>query len=151
MKAGTNGLASFRILARCFAFTHQQGKFGTHRDLYFWPKTLCFSCINHRWGLGPIETSISRANHAVLSVKKHRWDLGPIETCNSNPKVAVLYAKTTDERWDPWRLVILMLITLFCIHKTTGEVWDSWRLVILVLKSLFCMQKPQMRAGSHRD
>ena len=34
------------------------------------------------------------------------WGLGPIETCNSGPKVAVLHAKTTDEGWDPWSLVI---------------------------------------------
>ena len=32
--------------------------------------------------------------------------------------------KTTDEGWDPWRLEILVLITLFCMHETTGEVWD---------------------------
>ena len=50
--------------------------------------------------------------------------MGPIETCNSGPKVAVLHAKTTDEGWDPWRLVILMLIALFHMHKTTAEVWD---------------------------
>ena len=49
--------------------------------------------------------------------------------------------KTTDEGWDSWRLVILVLITLFCMYKTTGEVWDPLRLVILVQKSLFCMHK----------
>ena len=37
------------------------------------------------------------------------------------------------------------------MHKTTGKVWDRWRLVFLALKSMFCMQKPQMRAGHHRD
>ena len=31
---------------------------------------------------------------------------------------------TTDEAWDQWRLVILVLITLFCMHKTTGEILD---------------------------
>ena len=31
--------------------------------------------------------------------------------------------KNTDEGWDPERLVILVLITLFCMHKTTSEVW----------------------------
>ena len=50
-----------------------------------------------------------------------------METSNSYPKVAVLHAKTTDEGWDPERLAIL------------------------VLKSLFCMQKPETKAGSHRD
>ena len=64
-----------------------------------------------------------------------------IETCNSSPKVAVLHAKTANEGSDTKRLVILMLITLFCMHKTTGEVWDPWRLVILVLIMLFFMHK----------
>ena len=50
--------------------------------------------------------------------------MGTIETFNSGPKVAVLHAKATNEGWDPWRLEILVLITLFCMHKTTGEVWD---------------------------
>ena len=45
-----------------------------------------------------------------------------IETCNSGPEVAVLHAKTTDEGWDPYRLVFLVLITLFFKHKMTGEV-----------------------------
>ena len=62
-------------------------------------------------------------------------------TCNSGPKVVVLHAKITNESWDPWRLVILMLITLFCRNKTTGEVWDPWRLVILVLITLFFLHK----------
>ena len=104
--------------------------------------------------------------------------MGPIETnnfdANSDPKVAVLHAKTTDKGWDPQRLVILMLISLFYMHKTTAEVWDPWRLVFLLLITLFCMhktigkvldieiwnsdpkvtlfkQQPQMRAGTHRD
>ena len=63
-----------------------------------------------------------------------------MQTCNSVPNVAVLHAKITDEGWDPYRLVILMLITLFCMHQTTGEVWDPWRLVILVLMTLFRLQ-----------
>ena len=33
--------------------------------------------------------------------------------------------KNTDEGWNPYRLVILVQITLFCMHKTTGYVWDS--------------------------
>ena len=32
---------------------------------------------------------------------------------------------TTDECWDPWRLEILLLITLFFMHEMTGEVWDQ--------------------------
>ena len=114
---------------------------GTHGDLQFWSKSRCFTCKNHWWGLGPMETSYSGANHAVLHVKIDRWGLWPIETCNSVPKVAVLHANTADEGWNPWRLVILKLIKLFCMRKTIGEVWDQWRIVILVLKSLFRMQK----------
>ena len=30
--------------------------------------------------------------------------------------------KTTDEGWNPYRLVILVQITLFFKHKTTGKV-----------------------------
>ena len=47
----------------------------------------------------------------------------PIETCNSGPKVAVLHAKATNEGWGPYRLVFLMLKSLFCMHKTTDESW----------------------------
>ena len=60
-----------------------------------------------------------------------------METRHSGPKVAVLHPKTTDEGWDPKRLVILMLITLFCMHKTTGEVRDPYKLAILLQKALF--------------
>ena len=83
---------------------------------------------NDRWGLGPIETCTSGSKVAVFNAKNHGWGLGPIETCNSGSKVAVLHTKTTNEGCDKWRLVILMLFTLFCMHKTTGEVWDPWRL-----------------------
>ena len=82
---------------------------------------------NDRWGLGLIETTNSGHNGDVVSVQNHRGGLGLIETYNSGAKGAVLNA------------------------KTIGEVWDLYRLVILVLKSLFCMQKPQMRAGTYRD
>ena len=71
-----------------------------------------------------METSNSDANHAVLHAQKDRWCLGPIEICYSSPKVAVLIAKTTDKGWDPERQVILVLITMYCMHKTTGDVWD---------------------------
>ena len=50
--------------------------------------------------------------------------MGPIESFNSAPEVSVLHAKTTDEGWDPLKLVIPMLGMLFCMHKTRGEVWD---------------------------
>ena len=79
--------------------------------------------------------------HAVLHSQINRRSLAITDTCNSDQKVAVFQAKTTDEGWDPWRLVFLMLIRLFCMHKATGEVWDPWRLVILVLITLFSMHK----------
>ena len=51
--------------------------------------------------MGPVETSDSDANHAVLHAQNDRRGLGPIETCNSAPKVAVLNAKSTDKGWKP--------------------------------------------------
>ena len=90
---------------------------GTHRDLLFGSKRRCFAWKNHRWGLGPIETSNSFAKDAVFREQNDRWCLGPIDICYSCQKVAVLHPKTTREGWDPWRLVILMLITLFCMKK----------------------------------
>ena len=114
---------------------------GTHRDLLFGSKSRCFASKNHTWGLGPMETSDSDANHAVLHVQNdwwglepiqsfyscakdavmcaqnHRWDLGPIQTCKSGHKVAVLNAKTTDKGWDPYRLVILVQIAPFTSTK----------------------------------
>ena len=98
-----------------------------------------------------MEISNSSANCAVSLAQINRRSPGPIESCNSDPKGAVVHVKTTDEDWDPWRLVIVVLIALFRLHKSTGEVWDPQRLVFLIQKSLFCMQKPQMRAGTHRD
>ena len=149
---------------------------GTHRDLLFGSKSRCFACKNHRWGLGPIETSNSDARHAVLHAENHRWGLGPIETCYSGPEVAVLHAETIDGVSSPMqRLVILVLKSLFCIHKTTDEGWNPCELFILVAnhavlyaqkdrwglgpietcnsgpKALFGMQKTQTRAETHRD
>ena len=71
-----------------------------------------------------METSNSCANRAVSHAQITRRSLGPVETCISDPKGAVLHAKTTDESWDTWRLVILVLIALFLMHKSLGEVWD---------------------------
>ena len=87
-------------------------------------KVATLNAHNHRSGLGPKETSISDANHTALHAQNDRSCLGPIESCYFGPKVAVLHPKTTDEGWYPWRLVILMLGTPFCIHKMTGDVWD---------------------------
>ena len=51
--------------------------------------------------LGPIETSYSDANRAVLHVQNDWWGLGPIDIRYSDTKLAVLHAKTTDEGWVP--------------------------------------------------
>ena len=50
---------------------------------------------------GPIETSNSDANDAVLRAQNDRWGLGPIGIRYSGTKLAVLHAKTTDEGWNP--------------------------------------------------
>ena len=71
-----------------------------------------------------METSDSDANRAVLHAQNDRSCLGPIETCYSGPEGAVLHPKTRDKGWDPYREVILLLITLYCMHTTTGDVWD---------------------------
>ena len=89
-----------------------------------------------------METSNTDVNLVVLHAHNDRWGLGPIETINSGHNDAVVNAKrTTDEGWDPYRLVIMMLISLFCMHTTTGEIRDPWRLVILALIMRFSKQK----------
>ena len=120
----------------------------------------------------PIEPSISGANHAVVHAQTDKSCLGPIETCYSGPEDAVLHGKTTggvlnqqrlglkslfcmnkttDEGWNQYSLFILVLSSQLCVLKTTDEGWDPYRLEILVLNVRFSMQKPQMRAGRHRD
>ena len=123
---------------------------GTHRDLLIRSKSRCFASKNQTWGLGPIKSSNSDANHAVFHAQNDRWCLGPIEICYSGPKLPVLHAKATGEGWNQYSLFILVLSSQLCVLKTTDEVWDPQRLVILLQKSLFCMQKSQRRAGTHR-
>ena len=43
--------------------------------------------------------------------------------------------------WDPQRLVILVLKSLFCMHKTTGEGCDPYSVDILVLNTLLNVLK----------
>ena len=43
--------------------------------------------------MGPTETSISVAKNAVLNTLNHRRGLGPIETGNFGTKDVVLFAK----------------------------------------------------------
>ena len=65
----------------------------------------------------------------------------PIETCYSGPEVAVLHAKTTVGFFDPQRLIILVLKSLFRMHKTTGEGCNQFSLFILVLSTQLCALK----------
>ena len=90
---------------------------------------------------------MSDAKHAVVQAQNDRWGLVPIETCNSVPKVAVLHAKTTDEGWDPQRLVILVLKFRFCMHRMRGDVWYPLRLVILVQSRCFACKNYRWRLG----
>ena len=124
---------------------------GTLRDLLFGSKSRCFECKIHRKGLGPIATSNSVANHAVLHAQNDRGCLGPIEICYSGPKVAVLHPKTTPEGWDPWRLVILMLITLFCKQKPLKWAGTNMDLIFWCKSGRFDCIKGQVRSGTHRD
>ena len=150
-RGGTHRDRLFGCKSRYIACTKRHIMSGAHIDLLFGSKSRCFASKSHTWGLGPIETSNSDVNPAVLQAQKDRWGLGPIETCNSGPKIDVLHEKNRDKGWDPWREVIRMQISLYCMHKTTYNVWDTYRFVIRVQKSLFYTQKPQMRAGTHRD
>ena len=72
-----------------------------------------------------MDTSNSDANHDILHAQNDKWGLGPIDIRYSGPKLDGLLARTTDEGWNPERLVILMLGTLFCMQKITSEVWYS--------------------------
>ena len=60
-----------------------------------------------------METNNSGASYAVLHSQFNRRSVGPIETCISDPKVAVFRAKTTNEVWNPQRVVIQMLKSQF--------------------------------------
>ena len=64
-----------------------------------------------------METSNSGANHDVLHAQNHKWGLGPTETSNSDAKAQYWMQKTIGEVWDPWRSVILGLKALFCMQK----------------------------------
>ena len=86
-----------------------------------------------------IETSNSVAKVAVFHAQNDSFCLGLLESCYSGPKVAVLHAKNTHEGWDAWRLIILMLSTLFSMHKTTGESCNQYSLFILVLSTQLCV------------
>ena len=84
----------------------------THGDYNSDAQVAVLNAQNHRRRLVPIDKRHSGSKQTGLHSQINRRYLGPIETCNSDPKVAVLHEKTSNEGWDPWRLVILMLITL---------------------------------------
>ena len=149
----------------CFACTKLQVISGTHRDLLFWSKSRCFASKNHRWGLEPIETSISDARHAVLLAQNHRWGQGPIETCNSGPTVvllnaqnhrsgqgsietsnsganhAVFHAQNDSLCPGPIETCYSGLIVSVFHPKTTDEDWNPYRLEILMLGTPFWKHK----------
>ena len=101
MRAGAHWDLSFWCKSRCFACIKWKVRSGTHRDLLIRCKSRGFACKIRREGLGPIETSDSNVNHAVLHAQNDRWGLGPIEIRYSGTKLDVLFAKTTDEGWNP--------------------------------------------------
>ena len=49
---------------------------------------------------------------------KTTGEMGPLETSNSGANHAVLQAQTTGEVWDQYRIVILIHKALFCMEKT---------------------------------
>ena len=91
------------VLSTLYVCSKQQMRAGTHIDLSFWCKSRCFASTKRH---------VMSENHRDLLFRS-------ISRC--------LHPKTTHAGWDPWRLVFLMLITLFCI------------------------QKPHMKAGTHGD
>ena len=123
----------------------------THRDLLFGSKGRCFECKNHRWGLGPIETSNSDARHGVLHAENHRWALGPIETCNFGPKVAGLHAKTRDEVWAPYKPVSLVINLQFCMKKHRWGLEPIQTCHCGANHAVFACTKRQVMSGTHRD
>ena len=137
--------------SRCFAWKNHTWRLGPMETSNSDARNAVLHAENHRWGLGPTETCYSGPEVAVLHAKTTGGVYSSAETCNSSPKVAVLH--TQNHRWElePIQSFILVLSTLLCVLKTTDEDWDPYRLVSLVQKSLFCMHKPQMRAGTHRD
>ena len=74
-----------------------------------------------------MDTSKSGANHAVLHAQNDRLCRGPRETSIYGVNHADLHAQN-----DRWGL-------------GPKQICNS------APKSLFCMQKPQKRAGTHRD
>ena len=47
-----------------------------------------------------------------------------METSNSGVNHAFCMHKTTGEDWDPYRLLIQVIMSLLEMHKTTDEGWE---------------------------
>ena len=77
-----------------------QTRAGTHVDLSFWRKSSCFARKKRQVMCG--------THRDLLCLSKRRC----------------LHPTTIHEGWNPYRLVILTLGTLFCMQKITGEVLD---------------------------
>ena len=74
--------------------------------------------------MGPIETSISDAEHAVVHAQNDRSCLGHIETCYSCPKVAVFHPKTT-RGLGPIETIYSGANQAVLNAKTTDDVWNQ--------------------------
>ena len=148
MRAGTIIHLSFWCKSHCFACTKRQVRSGTHRDL---SKRRCFASKNHRWELGPIETSNSDSKHALVCAQNDRSCLVNIETCYSCPEVTVLHAKTTSGVLDPLKLVSLVLKLLLCMKKTQMRAGTHMNLSFWCKSHCFACTQRQVRSGIHRD
>ena len=73
-----------------------------------------------------MDTINSDVKPAVVHAQNDKSCLGPIEICYSGLEGAVLNEKTTGDVFDPHRLVILVLKSLFCMRKATGEGWIQY-------------------------
>ena len=151
MRPGTNIDLSLCYYARCFACKKYRWGLGPILTRHSGTTHAVLHAPIHRWGLGPIETSNFGAKQAVLFAQIHRWGLGPIQTCNSGPKDDVLHEQ--NHRWGLGPIETSKSGPKAAVlhAKDTDEAWDQYRLVIVLLRTLFCLQKVQMRAGTHID
>ena len=71
---------------------------------------------------------------------------------DAGQNVAVLHAKTTDESWDQYRLVSLVLKSPFCMNKKTQMRAGTHIDLSFWCKSRgFAHTKRQVMSGTHRD
>ena len=147
----THRALKFWSLSRCFVCKNHKWVLGHMETSNSDSNHIVLNAQNDRWGLKPMETSFSGANHAVLHAQNDKWGLGPIDKRHSGSKHAVLQSQINRRSLGPIETCNSDRKVAVLLAKTTDEGWDPWRLVIPVLKALFCIQKPQMRAGTHGD